>query len=165
MKKIPLTKNKFAVIDDEDYHYLSRFNWFVADDGTGHLHARRKIKIDEYIGMEVMIIPPKSYSNIQHKNKDTLDYRKNNLIYESYSVKRHRADKQKGKTSSKYKGVCRYKTGHKKGKPWSACIYKKIDGKLKRFHLGYFANENEAAIVYNEKALELYGELAYQNKI
>jgi AP2-like factor (euAP2 lineage) len=176
MKQIPLTQGKFAIVDDEDFHYLSRFNWNVASDGSGHFHARRSIrsidqkgeaKGDVYLGMEAMIIPPKLYSNIQHLNKDTLDYRKENLFYESYSVKRHRADKQAGRCSSKYKGVCFYKKNHAKGKPWSAYVYRKSKdgGKEKRLHGGYFATQEEAARKYNQMAIELYGDMAYQNKI
>jgi hypothetical protein len=170
MKQIPLTQGKYAIVDDEDYPYLSRFNWNVASDGSGHFVARRSIRTvnqkgevkgDVYLGMEGMIIPPKLYSSIQHLNKDTLDYRKENLFYESYSVKRHRADKQSGKTSSKYKGVC----WNKNSKNWTACIYQKRDGVLKRFGLGYFSDEKEAGLAYNKKARELYGEYAYQNKI
>lgn len=163
MKQIPLTQGKFAIVDDEDYHYLSRFDWFVAADGKD-FYSRRKHShsgSDQYLGMEAMIIPPKLFSVIIHKNRDTLDYRKENLGYESYSVKRHHADKQAGKTSSKHKGVSFRKTGHPKGRQWSAIIYKEGKG----FYLGCFSREEDAAIAYNEKAKELYGDFAYQNII
>jgi hypothetical protein len=163
MKQIPLTQGKYAIVDDEDYHYLSRFEWFSASDGKD-FYARRKHSHsgnDQYLGMEAMIISPKPYSVIIHKNKDTLDYRKENLTYESYSVKRHHADKMLGKTTSKYKGVSFRKTGHPKGKPWSSIIYKD----RKSFYLGCYVKEEEAGIAYNKKAKELYGDCAYQNKI
>ena len=44
-------------------------------------------------------------------------------------------------------------------------IYKRIDGVIRRFHLGYFSTQEKAARAYNQKSLELYGEDAYQNKI
>lgn len=59
--------------------------------------------------------------------------------------------------SSKYKGVCWYKSSSK----WSAQIrvnYKKI-------HLGHYDNEEEAALAYNKAALELFGEFAKINEI
>ena len=163
MKQIPLTQGKYVIVDAEDYHYLVRFEWFAASDGKD-FYARRKHThsgSEQYIGMEAMLIPPKFYSVIIHKNGDTLDYRKENLTYESYSVKRHHADKTLGKTSSKYKGVSFRKTGGAKGRPWSAIIYKE----QKAFYLGLFPTEEEAAQAYNGKAKELYGECAYQNNI
>lgn len=59
--------------------------------------------------------------------------------------------------TSKYKGVS-FKT--KSGK-WVAQIRK---GDTNR-HIGYFATEEEAALAYNEKAKELFGEYAYLNNI
>ena len=172
MKKIKLTQGKYAIVDEEDYHYLSRFKWHLAKGSAdGNFMARRGLKsvkengvtAETYISMEQFIIPPKLYAVIGFKNKNTLDCRKENLFYESYSTKRHRADKEAGKCSSKYKGVC----WNKDSKKWTACIYKKyIKGeKVKRYGLGYFNNEKEAGLAYNEKAIELYGEYAYQNNI
>lgn len=60
-------------------------------------------------------------------------------------------------SSSKYKGVSWYT---KIGK-WAAQIEK--NSKVHR--LGYFTCEKEAALVYNEKALEIFGEYAYLNKV
>ncbi len=173
MKQIPLTQGKFAIVDDEDFHYLSRFEWHAAINSNNDYAARRRAKleskesrsVDAYISMASSIIPPKQYSEIGFKNHNTLDYRKENLIYVSYSLKRHRADKQAGKTSSKYKGVCFCKAGCPKDRQWSAAIYKRIDGVIRRFHLGYFSTQEKAARAYNQKSLELYGEDAYQNKI
>ena len=169
MKRIPLTKGEYAIVDDEDYGYLNRFKWFLVYDCNGKPYIRHSMRSHTssedykkiYVRMEDMIVPPKFYSVISHKNKDNLDCRKSNLFYESYSVKRHRADKTSGKTSSRYKGVSKYG----KTKKWTSCIYKSVNGVRQRFHLGYFYIEKEAAIAYNEKAKELYGEFAYQNKI
>lgn len=170
MKKIKLTQGKYAIVDDEDYPYLSRFKWFCIYDNHKYVvrHSLRALTskgkvFKVYIEMESLIIPPKQYSIIAHKNNDGLDCRKENLFYESYSIKRHRADKQNGKTSSKYKGVIFLKNS--KSKKWSSRIYMKIDNIRKQFYLGNFYTEKEAGIAYNEKARELYGEYAYQNKI
>jgi hypothetical protein len=60
-------------------------------------------------------------------------------------------------TSSKYKGVHWDSTKKK----WRASIMK--DGK--KMQLGNFNLENDAALRYNEKAKELFGEFAYLNNI
>jgi hypothetical protein len=61
------------------------------------------------------------------------------------------------KVSSKFKGV----SFHKKKNKYIAYIQK--DGK--RYSLGNFKNEKDAAKAYNEKAIKLYGKYAYQNKL
>ena len=60
-------------------------------------------------------------------------------------------------TSSQYKGVSYFKQTNK----WISYI----TYNNKRIHLGLFKNELKAAIAYNKKAIELFGEFAYLNKV
>lgn len=59
-------------------------------------------------------------------------------------------------STSKYKGVC----WNKQRRMWESTIHK--NGR--RYHLGFSNNEQECAKLYNNKALELFGEYAYLNK-
>ncbi|MDP4181596.1 MAG: hypothetical protein Q8942_10930 [Bacillota bacterium] len=65
--------------------------------------------------------------------------------------------RQKEDTSSKYVGV--YKDKH--APVWHSAVEK--DGK--RYYLGVFENEINAALAYNDKAIELYGSQARLNEI
>jgi hypothetical protein len=58
-------------------------------------------------------------------------------------------------TSSAYYGVSFWKNEKK----WAAAVAK--DGK--RYYLGLFTDEKEAALAYNKKATELYGDFANLN--
>ena len=57
--------------------------------------------------------------------------------------------------SSKYKGV----SFHSRDQKWVACI----GSNYKVIYLGRFDDEEEAALAYDEKAKELFGEYAYLN--
>lgn len=161
MKKIKLTKNKYAIVDDEDYPYLNRFNWHAAKKGNNYYAVMTKIKrklgVDFGIYMHEFVINLNSYDCITFLNKNTLDYRKENLFGVSNGVKAARAKKRNGDHTSKYKGVCfRERTG----------LYEaRITKNKKTYYLGSFKDEQKAAIAYNKKAKELYGKFAYQNKI
>ncbi len=62
---------------------------------------------------------------------------------------------QRGKHSSKYKGVIRVKRDRK----WQATI----QANRRKLSLGAFDDEIEAAVAYDRKAKELFGEFAYLN--
>ena len=59
--------------------------------------------------------------------------------------------------SSRYKGV----SWHKGAKKWHSQIVKNGIS----IYLGLFTNELKAALAYNEKAVELFGDFAYLNKV
>lgn len=157
MKQIPLTKGKFAIVDDEDYPYLSRLKWKHLKFKDGNIGVATQIG-RHTIYMNNLLLPSIRGFFVLHQNENQLDNRKENLVYLSTNYKRHvtRINRLDYKTS-KYKGVYWYS----KGQCWRGQISKGH----KRFYLGEFENENDAAIVYNKKAKEIYGNVAYQNKI
>jgi hypothetical protein len=82
-----------------------------------------------------------------------------NLLYiiriTSYSLNGHNIPKRKN-ASSKFRGVC---FNRKQNKYTSYINYEK------RYHLGTFETEKEAAEAYNKKAIEFYGKNARLNEI
>lgn len=93
---------------------------------------------------------------VDHINHDNLDNRKNNLRIVTRKQNRYNTRRQVGSVS-KFKGVWYYKG---RNKPWVASVNKD----KKKYSLGYFYTQEEAAIAYNKKALELFGEYACLNK-
>jgi len=153
MKKIPLTQGKFAMVDDEDFHYLNRFNWMYWETDTGFYPAREIGK--RVIPMHHFILPSKKSHYLRHKNNDALDNRKENMESISTNHRRHLGLKKR-LGASIYRGVQKNSMN-----TWRVVIAKdKI-----RYFIGNFTDEREGAIAYNEKAKELYGEFAYQNII
>lgn len=171
MKKIKLTFGKYALVDDEDYVYLSRFKW-SAQRKDRDWYAITRFRTSEksvmsMIYMHQFLIKIENCDCITFKNKNSLDYRKKNLfgVSKSVSLTRQRKRMKNGyfNLTSKYKGVSgRRRKNFKKGKKfWESRISK--NGKT--YYLGLFYSAREAAEAYNEKAKELYGQFAYQNKI
>lgn len=90
---------------------------------------------------------------VDHINHDCLDNRKSNLRICTHAE--NARNKRPVIGTSKYKGVYWDKTNKK----WEAHIRKGKDVK----YLGQFKCEKKAALAYNEKAKELFGEFAYLN--
>ncbi len=174
MKKIKLTKGKFAIVDDEDYIFLSRFSWqyILSRDGTESASTNFKLANGRWvrIPMNRFLYKPK----IQHKvifiNKNPLDNRKENIKLVTTSefngtackmyLNLARQGKVRRNPTSKYKGVSKVNDSRYILKNWRATI--QFRGKLLT---KLFASEKEAGKWYNEKARELFGKTAYQNKI
>lgn len=79
MKKIKLTKGKFAIVDDEDYDELSKFKWYLSSG-----YAIRKAKNGEdrprsNVCMHRVIMKTPIGYETDHINHDRLDNRRCNL--------------------------------------------------------------------------------------
>lgn len=168
-KTIQLNNGKFAIVDDYDYEFLSRFNWtgvkkgvhekvleFACTTKKGEDRKTFRIYMHEFIVGNKHIDITKSNLNVIHINGNSLDNRKENLKLVPFHTVSHRARK-KTLTRSKYKGIY----FHRQSGLWSADIQKD----KKQYHIGYYKKEEDAALAYNAKARELYGDLAYQNKV
>lgn len=140
-KQIPLTKGKFALVDDEDYAYLSKVKWRVHTNNellyaiTGSHHNGNKEVL-----MHVLIMKPPKGMGVDHWNHDGLDNRRCNLRVTTQSINMYNRRKTVGKFST-YKGVT-WSPSHNK---WLARIW--IEKRMVR--LGYFDNEVDAAKAFD----------------
>ena len=92
---------------------------------------------------------------LDHKDGNPLNNRLSNLREASSADNQANQKKQSKQTSSFYKGVYLFKRDNK----WMAYINR--EGK--RYHLGYFNSQEEAAVAYDKKAKDLFGEFAKLN--
>jgi hypothetical protein len=76
MKKIQLTKNKYALVDDEDYEELNKYNWYYSYQGYA---VRTNHRLNKCIYMHRIIMNPLDYKQVDHINHNKLDNRKENL--------------------------------------------------------------------------------------
>ena len=86
MKRIPLTQDKFAIVDDEDFAWLSKYKWCANwSPWTKSFYAMRSSKIKKGnrhpISMAREILGLKYGDKLQadHIDHDTLDNRRLNL--------------------------------------------------------------------------------------
>ncbi len=97
---------------------------------------------------------------IDHINRDKRDNRLENLRLSTRNQNLANAGKFHRPTStSAYKGVHEVKDGRKKK------FKVRIKKNKKTFYIGAFESERDAAIAYNKKAKELFGEFAYLNEV
>jgi hypothetical protein len=83
MKKIPLTQNKFALVDDEDYPKIINYNWH-AERGRKTMYAKRNTWINGKSGtffMHRQILDLKKGDGfiVDHIDKNGLNNQRKNL--------------------------------------------------------------------------------------
>lgn len=168
MKLIPLSTTgkkhagKYsAMVDDEDYEFLSKHNWSVRLNvrKTTTVYAYRKSKKSEgrpirtiFMHTEIVKVPSNKFV-VDHKDRDGLNNQKLNLRIATLSQNSGNRISTYN-SESKYLGVS-YKRSGKRIKRWRA--------RYKDIFLGHFLTEEEAARAYDKKAIEVYGEFANLN--
>jgi hypothetical protein len=175
MKEIKLTQGEVALVDDEDYEYLSQFKWnlFKTKNTKYVFYARGKNLINgkwHNVFMHRLILKPKQDQYIDHIDKNGLNNQKLNL---RICTKAQNAWNKKVQDGRKYKGVRErypfYKYINSKGETVNKIRSKSYQAFIicnkKSIFLGEFKTEIEAAIAYNNGAIKYYGEFANLNKI
>lgn len=154
-------KGYFTMVDDEDYEYLNQFNWHLQKDAKGYCYAIRHLKgnnkTEIRMHRELMKLTDKKLF-VDHINHNGLDNQKSNLRICTRSQNMANRRKHK-KATSKYFGVGLGWYNEKR--TWRARIRK--DNKV--MHIGWFKNELDAALAYNEAAIKYHGEFANINII
>jgi len=154
MKTIPLTQGKAALVDNEDYDLLKEFKWFI--DGRGYAVTTMKKEGKNVFGVKMhrVVLKAKEGELVDHKDGNKLNNKKENLRTCSFFENVVHREKTKNPCSSLYKGVYWNPLKLK----WVACIKA---GK-KRFSR-IFSEEKNAALWYDEKAMEMHGDFAKTN--
>ena len=148
---IPLTKGKFAIVDADDYEWLSKFKWHCVVNKK-RAYAYHSFE-NKNTSIHRIIMKPPAGLVVDHIDGSGLNNTRKNL---RICTSRQNVCNSKGRSkTSKYKGICR----PKRSKKWFA----QIKFKRKHINIGYFDSEIAAARAYDRKAKELFGEFAYLN--
>jgi hypothetical protein len=151
---IALTKGLCAIIESDDLEKVSQYKYHAMRHGNTW-YAARSTK-GGTVFMHEDIIGVKEGFEIDHKNGNGLDCRRENLRHCTRSQNLANQRRRKYKGSSKYKGAS-YK---KQKRKWAAQI--RVNGK--NIWLGYFETEIEAAQAYDLAAIEHFGTFARINE-
>jgi len=165
MKTIKLTQGKYTLVDDEEFDKLNQYKWhaekapytYYAVRSVGSHAARKRIRMSRFI----MNAPEKMY--VDHINHDGLDNRKENLRICTHA-ENSRNKKSHIDGSSEYLGVS-HRRYFKKNGNYSERWVTEIMFCNKRIYIGRYRNEIDAALSYNQKAVELFGEFANLNEL
>jgi hypothetical protein len=156
MKTISLTQGFVALVDDADYDRVSAHRWSATKTKT-NVYGIRKVRTpaggttSQLLHRFILDVTDPDI-DVDHGDHDGLNCQRNNL---RRCVRgENDGNRIKSRGSSRYKGVS-WSTD--KGK-WRACI--RIE---KTVHLGYFADEAEAARAYDEAARTRFGSFAHCN--
>jgi hypothetical protein len=141
-------KGEEFYFDEADFNIVSEYTWWIHKNG--YVVAKSSGK---QIKLHRLIMNPPTNKQIDHKHGNKLDNRRSQLRLATNAQNVMNCRKYRGK--SKYKGVHWCKDRNK----WKASI--RFNGKL--IDLGRRCTEEEAALLYNAKAKELFGEYARLN--
>src|SRR5262245_60134172 len=139
MHQIPLSQGMVALVDDEDFERLRHRVWSFHPLGYAVRQSAAGFRPRfVYMHREVLRAPPAW--EVDHKNGDGLDNRRDNLrlVEHAQNCRNMRTRPH----SSRFRGVS---FNGKSGK-WEAAIM----ADYRKFHLGSFDSEEEAALAYDD---------------
>lgn len=146
---IPLSQGKFALIEDADVPFVSKFNWVVVKvrpNRFGGVFYAKCSETDKY--MHVMLTNPPEGLEVDHMNGDGLDNRRSLLRIVTRS--QNQANSFSKPSQSIYKGISKVKGYQDK---WVA----HISANNVSYHLGYHTGEILAAEAFDAAARLHFG--------
>lgn len=155
MKQILLSQNQVALVDDEDFEFLSLWKWNANKLGNT-FYAVRNEKLKTFLMHRAIMNVSDKKLVVDHKDRNGLNNQKSNLRICTKSQNCANNKPLISKTSN-YLGVSWDKNRNK----WAANLTKN----WKKIFLGRYISEREAAIAYNIGAKIHHGEFANLNII
>lgn len=160
MKKITLTHDKYAYVDDEDYNLVKNYAWTASSSRNIRYYARTFIKSKEgkktSLFLQHLIVGTSpAGKRLFFKDGNSLNCQKSNLEFVTFGQASH-SHYQKNK-------ICKNAKENFRGVTVSYIA--RIGYNNKSIILGTFDSELKAALAYNQKAIELFGEKAVLNAI
>lgn len=145
---------KFILVDNEDYDRLKNYGWCISFKNNRVICVQAHINYKTVLIHRFILNPPKHFT-VDHINGNPLDNRKSNLRLCSQRQNVFNARKLRPNKTSKYKGVYWFKDKNK----W--CVNIGIYGKT--YYCGLFKVQKDAAHIYDQYALQLFGDYASTN--
>jgi len=150
--ELTLNDGTHCVVDSEDFERVNEHHW-TAHYICGGCYPETKIAGKAFFLSRFIVDAPKGFE-VDHINHDTRDNRRCNLRICTSSQNQHNRVK-KVVASSRFKGV----RWDAKARKW----YAQIGHEGRQEHLGSFSEERDAAMAYDARAKELWGEFASLN--
>ena len=152
MKEIKLTKGLSVQVDDCNYQWLNQWNWY-AQKGHNTYYAARRDKNCKLIYMHRIILDTPENLQVDHKDH-------NGLNCQGYNIRNctHQQNQmnQSSRCASGYLGVRKTPCGNFRAN---------IKTNDKCFYIGTYKTKELAALAYNNKAIQLFGEFANLNNV
>ena len=147
MALIQTKRGELIVVDNALLNQMKSFSWYVNNVG----YAVNDSKPRKSMHRLIMGFPK---GGVDHINGDKLDNRRKNLRLCNQSQNTANSPKRSTNKSG-YKGV----SWNKRYSKWEAYLTKDY----KHVFLGYFDDKDKAALAYNRKAKELFGDFCKLN--
>lgn len=157
MKTIEITQGRSTLVDDDVFENLRSTPMFY-NAQTGYAYGRFK-KHSNLDTLHRFIMGFPSGKEIDHKNGDRLDNRKENLREATRSQNARNMKPHSDSKYSRFKGVTKLLSN--KEKPWMAQVF----FEKKNICLGFFKDEISAAKAYNSFVEVNFGDFAFINNI
>ena len=151
---IKLTQGYECKVDAEDYEELAAHKWHISVSSNKTIYVSRTCSNRKKVLMHRIITNCPCDKIVDHINHDGLDNRKSNLRICDKRGNMINTKKIRGKYS-KYKGVSYDKNRFK----WRVAIWDNNRPIIQK----RFDDEIAAAMFYDQKAVEYYGEFAVTN--
>jgi len=151
MRYIPLTKGFIAIVDDNDFDFVTQFKWY-AKAGSGRKGSQFYAHSYAAGKMHRLIMACPKGMQVDHINHNPMDNRRSNLRICTLKENLYNR-RRKLKETSRFLGV------YPSLKKWQARIG--VDYKV--IYLGTFETAEEAAKEYDNSAKFYFGEYANLN--
>lgn len=156
MKELTTTNGYKFIVDDDWADDVGSVKWHAIGKTRKYIQTQYKHTDGhmQHVLLHRLIVGALAGEVVDHINNDPLDNRRENL--RACTQQENLFNRKFSGYKSKFKGV-----EHRTKNSWRARL--KRDGK--DIVIGHFKTEIEAAIAYNKKAKEMFGEFAYLNDI